>query len=65
MKIEYIVMEGDPRNGKQRAFDFLPIDNAFTTEEAAEAAITHYFADFVTGLGPVLFVLKVFNGTNN
>jgi len=66
MKIEYIVMEGDPRSGTQTLFDSLPIDNTFTTEEAAEAAIANYFESEagLLGPGPVLFVLKVFKGKN-
>lgn len=67
MKIEYIVMEGDPRSGTQTLFESLPIDNTFTSEEAAEAAIANYFEKEAGGLlgpGPVLFVLKVFKGKN-
>jgi hypothetical protein len=67
MKIEYIVMEGDPRSGKQERFDSLPIDNTFDTEEAAEAAIENYFEKESGGLlgeSPVLFILKVFKGKN-
>lgn len=67
MKIEYIVMEGNPRNGTQQPFDSLPIDNNFTSEDAAEAAIANYFEKEAGGLlgpGPVLFVLKVFKGKN-
>lgn len=62
MKIEYVVMQGDPR-GTQEPFDLLPIDNSFDTEDAAEAAIENYFnneSDRLLGDSPILFVLKVF-----
>lgn len=67
MRIEFIVMEVDLHEGTQSKFRSLPIDNNFTTQDAAEAAIANYFDKESSGLlgpGPVLTVLKVFKGKN-
>jgi hypothetical protein len=65
MRIEFIVMEVNLHDGTQTKF---PINNNnFTTQDAAEAAITNYFDKQSSGLlgpGPVLTVLKVFKGKN-
>lgn len=66
MKIEYIVMEGNPR-GTQEPFNCLSVENNFTTQGAAEAAIETYFETNKLGSAPflfqpILFVLKVFKG---
>ena len=63
MQTEFIVIEvGWGRDGIQ-PFDSLAMDNGFASEEAAEAAILHYFntaPSDLLGSGPILAVLKVF-----
>ena len=64
MKIEYVVMEGNPR-GTQELFKSLDIDNAFLSEEAAEAVIANFFEKNLNQDGLVLFVLKTFKKSEN